>query len=110
MAKSCPSCGQLLPFDGARAWADPDNNIVVVDGARVRLTPKQCELVAALLDAAPRAVTKEHLMDLLYSQKSNEPFDQVIKVMVCRARQKLAETALQIETIRARGFRVVLAE
>ncbi len=108
MTESCPSCGQLLPFDGARAWVDLDNNVVVVDGTRVRLTPRQCELVASLLDTAPRTVTRGHLMDLLYGQRLDEPLEKIIDVMICRIRKNLAGTALQIEAVRGRGLRITL--
>ncbi len=107
MTGSCSRCGQLLPFDGARAWADLNSNVVVVDGARVQLTPKQCELVVALLRAAPRTVPRGHLMDMLYGQKSGEPIEKILDVMVCKIRKKLAGTALRIIT--KQGFQATLA-
>ncbi len=109
MTKSCPSCGQFLPFEGARAWTDLNSNAVVIDGTRVLLTPMEYELVEALLGAAPRVITRGHIMDLLYGQATDEPFDKILDVMICRIRKKLAGTALRIEAIRKRGFQVTLA-
>ncbi len=108
MTESCPSCGQLLPLDGARVWTDLNSNDVVVDGDRIRLTARQCELVSALMDAAPSVVSRGGLMDMIYGHMGDEPFEEILGVMICKIRQKLAGTALRIETVVKCGYRVAL--
>ena len=106
--KFCDSCGQLLPFDGARAWVEPDEPTLVVDGRRVQLTVSEAELMRALMDAAPRVVTRGHIMDRIYGLEGEEPIDHIISVFICKIKVKIAGTALEIENIWGKGYRAVL--
>ena len=78
---------------------------VAVDGAVVRLTPRERRLLEAML-AAPGAVLSK---DRLAATAWDEPVDgHTVEVTVNRLRRKLGPAAAAVETTNRRGYRIAV--
>ncbi|MCB9993099.1 MAG: winged helix-turn-helix transcriptional regulator [Hyphomicrobiaceae bacterium] len=65
-------------------------------------------MLAALLEASPRIMSKDQLLARTYALNPNdEPEIKIIDVYVCKIRQKLTGLPLTIETMWGRGYRLV---
>lgn len=102
---NCPTCGQKLPSD-LPLHVDLEVNVVVANGVAVALTGKQAELLALIASTGVRVATYEFLIQGLYLQEEAEI--DILKVMVCKMRQKLVKAGVGIDTIWGKGFRLSL--
>jgi two-component system response regulator TctD len=69
-------------------------------------SPRESEVLGALLRRAPRLVTKRALIDML-AQRNLEMGDAAVEVYVSRLRRKLTGTGLAIRTMRGFGYMLV---
>lgn len=76
-------------------------------GMPVTLTAQELRLLACLMRAAPRIVSRTELSEHVYDRDS-EPDSNVIDVQVSRLRRKLGSE--RIETVRGQGYRLVAIE
>lgn len=76
-------------------------------GMPVSLTAQELRLLACLMRAAPRVVSRTELSEHVYDRDS-EPDSNVIDVQVSRLRRKLGSE--RIETVRGQGYRLVAVE
>ena len=86
-------------FDGR----DPE-----VDGARIKLSHREFAILSHLVHSFGRVVSKESVYEAVYGSLSNEPFDKVIDVYICKLRKKLADATdgeQFIETVYCRGYK-----
>lgn len=67
-----------------------------------KLTAKEARLMAALLRRSE--CTKEQLLSFMYDAHEDVPEIKIIDVFVCKLRKKLADHALDIQTIWGRGY------
>jgi DNA-binding response OmpR family regulator len=82
---------------------------VLVDGKRVLLTHFEFELLAHLLRAAGRVLSREHLMEVLKGEELDS-FDRTIDVHISRLRQKIEadpKSPRYVKTIRGVGYVLV---
>lgn len=89
---------------------DLDRYEVIRAGKLLPLTPAEFRLLAALVRAEGRVLSRELLLDALYGQASGDAQDRTIDVHIGRLREKLnddAERPRYIATIRSAGYRVV---
>lgn len=93
------SCGELT--------FDTHTSSVTLAGRPVTLTAQESRLLAYLLHAAPRIVSRVELSEHVYD-RDHEPDSNVIDVQISRLRRKLGSG--RIETLRGRGYRVVADE
>jgi DNA-binding response OmpR family regulator len=87
---------------------DRARHLVSVAGKPVRLTAVEFRLLAALLDAAGRVLTRDQLLDAVYGQDQDSVLDRTIDVHIGRLRDKLQdspERPRHIETVRGLGYR-----
>ena len=104
----------VTPPGGARFAAgglivDFDARDVTVSGRRVVLTHHEFELLAALVRAAGRVLSREHLMDAL-GGATHEAFDRSIDVHVSKLRAKLEKdprAPRYIKTVRGVGYALI---
>jgi len=104
----------VTPAGGARFAAgglvvDFDARDVTVSGRRVVLTHHEFELLAALVRAAGRVLSREHLMDAL-GGATHEAFDRSIDVHVSKLRAKLEKDPRAprfIKTVRGVGYALI---
>jgi DNA-binding response OmpR family regulator len=79
-------------------------------GQRIELTSVEFDLLAALVEAAGRVLTRDALMDVLDLHGEEPILSRSIDAYVARVRSKLGDEARQpryIETVRGVGYRVV---
>ncbi len=87
---------------------DRARHSVTVAGKSARLTAVEFRLLAALLDAAGRVLTRDQLLDAVYGHDQDSVLDRTIDVHVGRLRDKLhdsAERPRYVETVRGLGYR-----
>ncbi|NBN63995.1 response regulator [Microvirga tunisiensis] len=84
---------------------DPLAGTVEVNGEIRELRSRELRLLEVFLGAPGRILSKEHLLDRLFS--FSEPVsDNAIEVYVGRLRRKLAGSRLRIDTMRGLGYRL----
>jgi DNA-binding response OmpR family regulator len=93
-------------YQGAHLFADFDAVVVNVDGAAVRLTRREFELLRCLVDNKNRVLSRDRLLERVWG------YDRFIEtrsvdVHVGRLRSKLGAAGLQIETVVGLGYRFV---
>lgn len=77
---------------------------VTLAGRPVSLTAQEARLIAYLMQAAPRIVSRTELSEHVY-QSDHEPDSNVIDVQISRLRRKFGRE--RIETLRGQGYRLV---
>ncbi len=104
MTDSCPTCGQELPSD-LPLRVDLEANVAVANGVAVCLSEKQAELLSLVASTGYRTATYGFLLDNLYLLDERDP--DILKVMMCNIRKKLAKTGVSVETVWGKGYRIV---
>jgi two-component system phosphate regulon response regulator PhoB len=84
---------------------DPRTGRVIADGRRVELTPRERELLSALIAQAGRVVRRSQLIDRL--QAGREPrSERAIDAHIKSIRRKLGPARDYLETVRGVGYRL----
>jgi len=91
-------------IDCGRLQIDTTRQEVTRDGAPIRLTGLEYELLAVLAHHLGQPVSKSHLVEHLYDQDFDRD-SNTLEVIVSRLRRKLGEAA--IETQRGKGYRLM---
>jgi two-component system response regulator TctD len=76
---------------------------VTLAGQPLEFSPREAQVLGALIRRAPRMVAKRTLVDLL-TQRNLELGDSAVEVYVSRVRRKLAGSGLSIRTMRGFGY------
>jgi len=85
---------------------DPARHTVTVGGTPVALTPKEFDLLHVLLEAAGRALSREHLLTRVWGYAhADEIESRTIDVHVRRLRAKLGTEGRRISTVKSVGYR-----
>ena len=86
---------------------DPLRHLVQVDGRPVTLTPKEFDLLQALLDAAGRVLSREHLLNRIWGYaRADEIESRTVDVHIRRLRVKLGAAGRGIATLKGVGYRL----
>lgn len=94
------------PRVSARVVIDTSRKRVLVHDDNADLTYKEFELLQALVLREGRTVTRDELIDVLWTDRSEEqPHERTIDVHVRRLRKKLGEYADIVRTVRGSGYR-----
>lgn len=105
LRRTRPATGDKVYRIGAIAL-DPARHAVEVEGAPVVLTPKEFDLLQALLEAAGRVLSREHLLDRVWGYaRAGEIESRTVDVHVRRLRAKLGAEQRRISTIKGVGYR-----
>ena len=83
---------------------DSANRIVIRNGQRFFLSPKETAVLEYLLSAGGRIVSAEELLEHIWDENA-DPFTSTVKVTIRRLRAKLGEP-LVINTISQRGYKI----
>ncbi len=92
---------------------DRDRYETTVAGRTVELTPLEFRLLAALVEADGRVLTRDQLLDAVYGDGEAFVLDRTIDALVKRLREKLGDDADRpryIATVRGVGYRAVRAD
>lgn len=93
-------------YRGRRLTADFDAIFVQVDGAEVRLTRREFELLRFLIENRNRVISRDRLLERVWGY--NHPIEtRSVDVHMGRLRAKLGAAGAQIETVIGLGYRFV---
>jgi len=85
---------------------DPARHIVTLHGRPLDLTPKEFDLLAALLEAAGRVLSREHLLNSVWGYaRADEIESRTVDVHIRRLRAKLGDVGSRITTVKSVGYR-----
>jgi len=85
---------------------DPARHMVTLHGRRLELTPKEFDLLHALLGAAGRVLSREHLLNRVWGYaRADEIESRTVDVHVRRLRSKLGDAGARITTVKSVGYR-----
>jgi DNA-binding response OmpR family regulator len=85
---------------------DASRHTVTVGGRPVELTPKEFDLLHALLAAAGRVLSREHLLNRVWGYaRADEIESRTVDVHIRRLRAKLGAEERRIATIKGIGYR-----
>jgi DNA-binding response OmpR family regulator len=85
---------------------DPARHQVTADGAAVVLTPKEFELLQALMESAGRVLSREHLLNRVWGYARADAIEsRTVDVHVRRLRAKLGGAGARIATVKTIGYR-----
>ena len=90
---------------------DLDRREVRRGSKRIALTQSELNLLAALVRAGGRIVTREVLLDALYGKDEAEVLDRTVDVYIRRLRDKLGDDPDRpryVATVRGAGYRALL--
>ena len=99
-----PPTGRLAVGD---VTLDPATHEVTAAGAPVALTPKEFDLLRALLEARGRVLSREFLLDRVWGYaRAGELESRTVDVHVRRLRAKLGAEGRRILTVKNAGYRI----
>ena len=102
-ARPAPA-GALL--SGGAITLDAARHHVTVAGAPVELTPKEFDLLHALLESAGRVLSRERLLNKVWGYaRADEIESRTVDVHVRRLRAKLGAESRRIATVKSIGYR-----
>jgi two-component system, OmpR family, response regulator len=84
---------------------DKTDRRLLVEGARVELTPREFTLLAYLMREAGRVVTRSELLTHVWNA-AFDPGSNVVEAQIKNLRDKLGARATWIETVRGVGYRL----
>ncbi len=106
LRRSKPGFEPEAPLRRGTLTLDPGARAVTLDGAPVRLTTYEFELLRVLMQGAGRVLSRDRILDRLKGE-TFESFDRSIDVHISRLRQKLGDNPRQprlIKTVRGVGY------
>ena len=85
---------------------DPARHEVVLAGAPVDLTRKEFDLLHALMEAAGRVLSREHLLNRVWGYaRADEIESRTVDVHIRRLRAKLGGEGHRVATVKSVGYR-----
>lgn len=100
---SCPVCGSVL--DELPVTLLPERGMVVSNGKFAVLTGHEMLLLRRLAEVFPRVLTKEAALEWMYQiSPDSEPEIKIIDVYICKARKKLEQIGVRIDTVWGKGY------
>jgi len=85
---------------------DPERHRVTLGDRALQLTPKEFDLLQALLEAAGRVLSREYLLNHVWGYaRADEIESRTVDVHVRRLRAKLGDAGSRIATIKSVGYR-----
>ena len=104
LTETLPS-DELLEIDDL--VVDPRRHEARIGSRPVPLSALELRLLAALLDADGRTLTRDQLLDAIHGAGEGDVLDRAIDVYVKRLREKLGAARDLLETVRGVGYRLV---
>jgi phosphate regulon transcriptional regulator PhoB len=93
-------------LSGGAITLDAARHHVTVAGVPVELTPKEFELLHALLESAGRVLSRDHLLSKVWGYaRADEIESRTVDVHVRRLRAKLGDESRRIATVKSIGYR-----
>jgi DNA-binding response OmpR family regulator len=89
---------------------DPAGRVAMRGGTSLSLTRREFSLLEALMVNRARIMSKERLLDRLYSMEDEEVGLNAIETYVARLRRKLEGSGVAIRTLRGLGYQLIRIE
>lgn len=108
LRRSAPQRGLAGAYEApARSLVtlQPAANAVLVGDRRLDLTPREFQLLAALIQHAGRVLTRQQLISRVWSGDGSDHTDRVVDAHIKAIRRKLGEAKDCVETVRGVGYR-----
>ncbi len=108
-AAATPDTGTRARLTLADLVVDLDRHEVTRNGVPIPLTRVEFRLLASLIEAGGRVLSRDQLLDAVYGQDQTEVLDRTVDVHIGRLRDKLgddAERPRYVATVRGVGYRV----
>jgi two-component system response regulator TctD len=86
---------------------EPASGAMYLKQAILELTPRELALLRALMARPGHAVAKERLFEIVFPGEDDVQYE-AIEVVVYRLRKKLADTGVQLMTLRGLGYLIKL--
>jgi phosphate regulon transcriptional regulator PhoB len=94
------------PLTAGTVSLDASRHLVTIAGKPVELTPKEFDLLHALLEAGGRVLSREHLLNRVWGYaRADEIESRTVDVHIRRLRAKLGAEERRIATIKGVGYR-----
>jgi phosphate regulon transcriptional regulator PhoB len=94
------------PLRAGGVSLDAARHVVTVEGRPVELTPKEFDLLHALLEATGRVLSREHLLNRVWGYaRADELESRTVDVHIRRLRAKLGAEERRITTVKGVGYR-----
>jgi phosphate regulon transcriptional regulator PhoB len=106
LRRSRPAPG-AVPIALGTLTMDPGTHTVSVGGHALALTPKEFDLLRALLEARGRVMSREFLLDRVWGYaRASEIESRTVDVHVRRLRVKLGPEGRRVLTVKGVGYRL----
>ena len=106
LRRSRPAPGEASTTLGALT-IDPGTHMVSVKGEILALTPKEFDLLRALVEARGRVLSREFLLDRVWGYaRASEIESRTVDVHVRRLRVKLGSEGRRVLTVKSVGYRL----
>ena len=76
----------------------------LIDGVLVELSPRECEVVSLLLRRPGTVVPKRELLEEVWHGAADL---HAVEAAINRLRRRLTGTAIQVDTVPKRGYRLI---
>jgi DNA-binding response OmpR family regulator len=109
LATRLRACVRRVASRGTLRWGpielDRVRGVLGVGGKSVPLTDRECDLLACLIEAGGRAVSRAKLREQVWHQTGSRG-SNLVEVHISRLRDKLGDSAGLIETVWRAGYRL----
>jgi len=85
---------------------EPEKFKVFCSGKEVFLTSTEFEILRLLMSNKGRVFSRDEILNFVWKERADEPFDRVIDVHIRHIREKLGKCGNKIKTIRGVGYRI----
>lgn len=107
MPRNCPNCGFKLGMVSFGGWTLDEETRTLAGVPKVYFVPAEVRLLATLLEAEGKTVTREKCVEICAHFSRYTPDERLVDVHISRIRKKLHPyKADPIETIRGVGYRI----
>lgn len=101
----CPCCRQ--PVAPSQLLVDLDTNTVACGGHTARVRRKYCEMIWALREGAPGAVSHERLISRVWGLTEPPDARMMLRHYACRVRKVLRPLGFGVLSVPTFGYRLV---
>jgi len=102
-AAGTPAAAAEAPAMVGGLYCDAGSGGIYHHGEALDLAPRELALLRALLARPGQAIAKERLFELVFPGESEVQYE-AIEVVVYRLRKKIADTGVQLVTLRGLGY------
>jgi DNA-binding response OmpR family regulator len=106
LRRARPAAGAARALSAGPLALDPARHVVTLRGRPLALTPKEFDLLRALLEAAGRVLSREFLLNRVWGYaRADEIESRTVGVHIRRLRAKLGDVGDRIATVKSVGYR-----